>query len=166
MTLMMGQSNDWFYAPDESGIELFKAAKPSTATLPHKSSCGTRGPKSIRSLESALIRGRAKRHPTPGKQRTVSYKRSRTANRIRRLRVLCASQSSQHSSRRNVAGRAAYIGMAARPDFLPPDHQLNIFNMCQRHRCQQIIREGITVSPLQLKPLRRFCSLIGMLEYD
>jgi len=24
MTLMMGQSNDWFYAPDERGIELFK----------------------------------------------------------------------------------------------------------------------------------------------
>jgi len=27
MTLMMGQSNDWFYAPDESGIELFKDGK-------------------------------------------------------------------------------------------------------------------------------------------
>ena len=24
MTIMMGQSNDWFYAPDERGIELFK----------------------------------------------------------------------------------------------------------------------------------------------
>lgn len=24
ITMMMGQSNDWFYAPDESGIELFK----------------------------------------------------------------------------------------------------------------------------------------------
>ena len=24
MTIMMGQSNDWFYAPAESGIELFK----------------------------------------------------------------------------------------------------------------------------------------------
>ena len=28
MTLMMGQSNDWFYAPAESGIELFKNGKP------------------------------------------------------------------------------------------------------------------------------------------
>ena len=27
MTLMMGQSNDWFYAPAESGIELFKYGK-------------------------------------------------------------------------------------------------------------------------------------------
>ena len=27
LTLMMGQSNDWFYAPDESGIELFKNGK-------------------------------------------------------------------------------------------------------------------------------------------
>ncbi|HEV8726196.1 MAG TPA: spondin domain-containing protein [Candidatus Binatia bacterium] len=27
MILMMGQSNDWFYAPDESGIELFKDGK-------------------------------------------------------------------------------------------------------------------------------------------
>jgi hypothetical protein len=27
MTLMMGQSNDWFYAPNESGIELFKNGK-------------------------------------------------------------------------------------------------------------------------------------------
>jgi opacity protein-like surface antigen len=27
MTLMMGQSNDWFYAPDEAGIELFKNGK-------------------------------------------------------------------------------------------------------------------------------------------
>jgi hypothetical protein len=27
MTLMMGQSNDWFYAPAEAGIELFKAGK-------------------------------------------------------------------------------------------------------------------------------------------
>jgi hypothetical protein len=24
---MMGQSNDWFYAPGESGIELFKSGK-------------------------------------------------------------------------------------------------------------------------------------------
>jgi hypothetical protein len=28
LTLMMGQSNDWFYAPDEAGIELFKNGKP------------------------------------------------------------------------------------------------------------------------------------------
>ena len=28
MTLMMGQSNDWFYAPAESGIKLFKNGKP------------------------------------------------------------------------------------------------------------------------------------------
>jgi len=27
LTLMMGQSNDWFYAPDEAGIELFKDGK-------------------------------------------------------------------------------------------------------------------------------------------
>ena len=27
LTLMMGQSNDWFYAPAESGIELFKHGK-------------------------------------------------------------------------------------------------------------------------------------------
>lgn len=27
MTLMMGQSNDWFYAPGEAGIELFKDGK-------------------------------------------------------------------------------------------------------------------------------------------
>src|ERR1041384_7341747 len=27
-TIMMGQSNDWFYAPAESGIELFKNGKP------------------------------------------------------------------------------------------------------------------------------------------
>lgn len=25
---MMGQSNDWFYGPNESGIELFKDGKP------------------------------------------------------------------------------------------------------------------------------------------
>lgn len=27
LTLMMGQSNDWFYAPEESGIELFRNGK-------------------------------------------------------------------------------------------------------------------------------------------
>lgn len=27
LTLMMGQSNDWFYAPDEAGIELYKNGK-------------------------------------------------------------------------------------------------------------------------------------------
>jgi hypothetical protein len=27
ITIMMGQSNDWFYAPAESGIELFKNGK-------------------------------------------------------------------------------------------------------------------------------------------
>jgi hypothetical protein len=27
MTIMMGQSNDWFYAPAEFGIELFKNGK-------------------------------------------------------------------------------------------------------------------------------------------
>ena len=28
LTIMMGQSNDWFYAPSESGIELFENGKP------------------------------------------------------------------------------------------------------------------------------------------
>jgi hypothetical protein len=28
LTMMMGQSNDWFYGPGESGIELFKDGKP------------------------------------------------------------------------------------------------------------------------------------------
>lgn len=28
ITMMMGQSNDWFYAPGESGIELFKNGQP------------------------------------------------------------------------------------------------------------------------------------------
>ena len=28
LTMMMGQSNDWFYAPVESGINLFKGGKP------------------------------------------------------------------------------------------------------------------------------------------
>ena len=28
MTTMMGQSNDWFYGPNESGIELFKNGQP------------------------------------------------------------------------------------------------------------------------------------------
>jgi hypothetical protein len=28
LTTMMGQSNDWFYAPAESGIALFKDGKP------------------------------------------------------------------------------------------------------------------------------------------
>ena len=28
LTTMMGQSNDWFYGPGESGIELFKDGKP------------------------------------------------------------------------------------------------------------------------------------------
>ncbi len=27
ITLMMGQSNDWFYAPAESGIHLFQNGK-------------------------------------------------------------------------------------------------------------------------------------------
>ena len=33
ITTMMGQSNDWFYAPAESGIELFKNGKPVNADL-------------------------------------------------------------------------------------------------------------------------------------
>ena len=28
MTMMFGQSNDWFYSPDERGIELFKGGSP------------------------------------------------------------------------------------------------------------------------------------------
>ena len=28
MTMMFGQSNDWFYSPDEQGIELFKGGSP------------------------------------------------------------------------------------------------------------------------------------------
>lgn len=28
ITIMMGQSNDWFYAPGESGIELFRNEQP------------------------------------------------------------------------------------------------------------------------------------------
>lgn len=33
LTLMMGQSNDWFYAPSESGIELFKDGKAISADI-------------------------------------------------------------------------------------------------------------------------------------
>jgi hypothetical protein len=33
ITLMMGQSNDWFYAPAESGIELFKDGKAISADI-------------------------------------------------------------------------------------------------------------------------------------
>ena len=33
LTTMMGQSNDWFYAPAESGIALFKNGKPTSARL-------------------------------------------------------------------------------------------------------------------------------------
>ena len=33
ITTMMGQSNDWFYAPAESGIELFKDGKPINGDL-------------------------------------------------------------------------------------------------------------------------------------
>ena len=33
ITTMMGQSNDWFYAPADSGIELFKNGKPVNADL-------------------------------------------------------------------------------------------------------------------------------------
>ena len=33
LTTMMGQSNDWFYAPAESGIELFKNGKPISGNI-------------------------------------------------------------------------------------------------------------------------------------
>ena len=33
LTLMMGQSNDWFYAPAESGIQLFKDGKPNSGDI-------------------------------------------------------------------------------------------------------------------------------------
>ena len=33
ITLMMGQSNDWFYAPAESGIELFKNGQPISGNI-------------------------------------------------------------------------------------------------------------------------------------
>jgi len=33
LTLMMGQSNDWFYAPAESGIELFKNGQAISAEI-------------------------------------------------------------------------------------------------------------------------------------
>jgi hypothetical protein len=33
MTMMMGQSNDWFYAPAESGIELFKSGQAITGDI-------------------------------------------------------------------------------------------------------------------------------------
>jgi hypothetical protein len=33
ITTMMGQSNDWFYAPTEPGIELFKNGKPVTGDI-------------------------------------------------------------------------------------------------------------------------------------
>lgn len=68
LTLMMGQSNDWFYAPAESGIELFKDGK---ATSPRKSSFGTLAPKSIRKPASAPSKARAKKAPTPAKPRTA-----------------------------------------------------------------------------------------------
>lgn len=34
LTLMMGQSNDWFYAPAESGIDLFKDGKATSGDIP------------------------------------------------------------------------------------------------------------------------------------
>ena len=33
LTLMMGQSNDWFYAPEEAGIELFKNGNPASGDV-------------------------------------------------------------------------------------------------------------------------------------
>ena len=45
VTTMMGQSNDWFYAPAESGIELLRTAKPSAATSPRKLFSGMSAPK-------------------------------------------------------------------------------------------------------------------------
>ncbi len=36
ITTMMGQSNDWFYAPNEAGIELFKNGKPVSGDITGK----------------------------------------------------------------------------------------------------------------------------------
>jgi hypothetical protein len=33
MTMMNGQSNDWFYAPDENGIELFRNGSPTSGDI-------------------------------------------------------------------------------------------------------------------------------------
>jgi hypothetical protein len=82
---MMGQSNDWFYGPNESGIELFKDSHPSAETSLRKSFFGMSAPKWIRNLESDRTRGRDKKDLTPGKPKTGWFERLKMARLIRGL---------------------------------------------------------------------------------
>jgi hypothetical protein len=80
LTTMMGQSNDWFYAPAESGIELFKNVKPISGDITSQIILWDAGTEVTRSLASGRIRDHDKKRPTPEKPRTASCATPRMSN--------------------------------------------------------------------------------------
>ena len=103
ITLMMGQSNDWFYAPAESGIDLFQNGKAMSGDISPQLYLWNAGIEVDQKQASAQNKGRARRGRTPAKPKTASCRKSKTANLTRTLPACCASPSRRQSPRCNMA---------------------------------------------------------------
>ena len=79
-TTMMGQSNDWFYAPAESGIELFKNGKPIGGDITSQIILRDAGTEVNQEPGIGPDQDHDKRRPTPEKPRTASCATPRMSN--------------------------------------------------------------------------------------
>jgi hypothetical protein len=70
LTTMMGQSNDWFYAPAESGIALFKNGKPISGDISSQIILWDAGTEVDQEPGIGSDQGRDKKRPTQARART------------------------------------------------------------------------------------------------
>ena len=71
LTTMMGQSNDWFYAPVESGIPLFENGNPISGDITSQIILWDAGTEVNQEPELDQTKDRDKKRPTPAKLRTA-----------------------------------------------------------------------------------------------
>jgi hypothetical protein len=93
MTLMMGQSNDWFYAPSESGIELFKKSTAVSGDLASQFSMWNAGTEVDQEPGSGSDQGPRQTAPNTGKaengvvEKIQDGKPYSTASKVLRITV-------------------------------------------------------------------------------
>jgi hypothetical protein len=93
MTLMMGQSNDWFYAPSESGIELFKNDKAISGDIASQFNMWNAGTEVDQEAGIGSDQGPRQKAPNTGKaengvvQKIQDGKAYSTASKVLRITV-------------------------------------------------------------------------------
>ena len=85
LTTMMGQSNDWFYGPSESGIELFKDGKAISGDITAQIILWDVGTEADQEPGIGPDQGPRQKDPTRARAENGWFERLRMASPIRRL---------------------------------------------------------------------------------